>query len=110
MADDPIEAQELERAADWRIGKLGADPTDQESGPAASRLQRLADEVRRLRGSPAYAEYIAIVNWLGEFDVQEEFAERAHEYRSRIGVQHFPEDGDAYLRALIAMARDAAGA
>jgi hypothetical protein len=107
---DPIEAAELERAADWRIRKLGENPADEASATAARRLQTLADDVRRLRGLPVYTEYLAILNWLGEFDVTEDFAERAHDYRSRIGVEHFPENGEAYLRALIALAKDTAGA
>jgi hypothetical protein len=110
MADDPIEAQELERAADWRIGKLGADPADRKSAAATKLLQKLADDLRRMREAPAYIEYLAILNWLGEFDVLEEFAERANAYRSRIGVEEFPESGEAYLRALIALAKDVAGA
>jgi hypothetical protein len=109
MADDPIEAEELERAADWRVRKLGDDPRDAQSAAAVRLLQKLADDLRGLRGSPAYTEYLAILNWLGEFDVTEEFAERANAYRSRIGVEHFPENGEAYLRALIALARDTAG-
>lgn len=116
MADDPIEAEELERAADWRVRKVGEDPADAQSAAAAKFLQRLADDVRGLaddvrglRGSPAYTEYLAILNWLGEFDVMDDFAERANEYRSRIGVEHFPENGEAYLRALIAMAREVSG-
>jgi len=108
--DDPIEAVELDRAADWRIRKVGEDPSDRQSAAAAKLLSRLADDVRRLRGSPAYTEYLAILNWLGEFDVIEDFAERANEYRARIGVAHFPENGEAYLRALTALAKDAAGA
>jgi hypothetical protein len=107
--DDPIEAIELERAADRRIRKLGENPADAESARAADLLYRLADDVRRLRGSPAYTEYLAILNWLGEFDVVEEFAERAAAYRAAIGVLHFPDDGEAYLRALIALAKDTAG-
>ena len=109
MADDPIEVEELERAADWRIRKAGEDPTDAQSAAAAKLLQHLADDLRGLRSSPAYTEYLAILNWLGEFDVTEEFAERANAYRSRIGVEQFPENGEAYLRALIALAKDAAG-
>jgi hypothetical protein len=110
MADGPIEAEELARAADWRIRKHGEDPRDAQSASAARLLHKLADEVRGLRGSPAYTEYLAILNWLGEFDVVEEFAERANAYRSRIGVEHFPENGEAYLRALSALARETAGA
>jgi hypothetical protein len=109
MDDGPIEAEELERAADWRIRKLGDNPTDTQSAAAARLLQRLADDLRGLRGSPAYTEYLAILNWLGEFDVTEEFTERANAYRSRIGVKNFPENGEAYLRALIALAGDVAG-
>jgi hypothetical protein len=110
MGDDTIEAGELERAADWRLRKFGENPQDAQSAAAARLLQKLADEVRGSRGSPSYAEYLAILNWLGEFDVMEEFSERANEYRSRIGIEHFPENGEAYLRALIALAREVAGA
>lgn len=110
MTFDPIEAIDLERAADWRIKKLGENPSDQESAAAARLLQGLADDIRRLTGAPAYVEYLAILNWLGEFDVLEDFAERANDYRARIGVDHFPQDGDAYLRALIVLAKDTAGA
>ena len=108
--EDPIEAAELERAADWRIRKVGEDPSDEQSATAAKLLQKLADDVRGLGGSPVYAEYAAILNWLGEFDVMEDFAERAEGYRARIGIEYFPESGDAYLRALITLARDTAGA
>jgi hypothetical protein len=108
--DDPIEAGELERAAEWRIRKLGEDPSDEDSARASKLLQKLADEVRGLQGSPVYTEYLAILNWLGEFDVTEDFVARAHDYRTRIGVEHFPESGKAYLRALTALARDTAGA
>ena len=106
---DPIEVTDLERIADWRIKKLGANPDDAESAAAAKLLQTLADEVRRLPGSPAYVEYLAILNWLGEFDVMEDFAERANEYRARIGGDHFPRSGEDYLRALIELAKDTAG-
>ena len=109
MPDDPIEAEELERAASWRIRKVGNDPGDIRSAAAAQLLSRLAEEVRRLRGSAAYTEYLAILNWLGEFDVMEDFAERANAYRMRIGIEDFPEDGEAYLRALTALAKETAG-
>ena len=107
--DDPLELTDLERAADWRIRKLGKNPSDRENAAAAKLLQRLADDVRGLPGSPAYVEYLAILNWLGEFDVMEDFAERATEYRARIGVDHFPQNGDEYLRALIELAKGTAG-
>ena len=108
--NDPFEAVELERAADWRIKKFGADLGDVQSAAAAKLLQKLADDVRQLPSSPSGIEYQAILNWLGEFDVMEEFAERAFDYRLRISVDHFPESGEAYLRALIDLAKDTAGA
>ena len=77
--------------------------------PAAKLLQKLADDVRQLRGSPADIEYQAILNWLGEFDVMEDFAERSSDYRLRIGVDHFPADDEAYLRTLIDLAKEIAG-
>jgi hypothetical protein len=107
---DPTEAGELEQAADWRIRKLGENAFDEVSANAATLLQTLANEVRGLVGSPVYTEYLAILNWLGEFDVMEDFAERAHDYRMGIGVEHFPENGGAYLGALIALAKETAGA
>jgi hypothetical protein len=107
--NDPIEALDLERVADWRIKKLGENPSERLYAAAAKLLQTLADDVRRLPGSPAYVEYLAILNWLGEFDVMDDFAERANEYRTRIGVDRFPQNGDDYLRALIALAKDTAG-
>jgi hypothetical protein len=107
--NDPIEAVELERCADWRIKKLGENPLDRESAAAATLLQNLADDVRRRHGSPAYVEYLAILNWLGEFDVMDDLAERANEYRARIGIDHFPQNGEDYLRALILLAKDIAG-
>lgn len=110
MSDrEPIEAAELERAADWRIKQFGENPADRRSAAAAKLLSKLAEDVRRLPGSPAYTEYLAILNWLGEFDVIEDFAGRANAYRAGIGVEHFPQNGDAYLRALIALAKDTAG-
>lgn len=59
------------------------EPGDTETAAAAKLLQRLADDLRRSPGSAANTEYTAILNWLGEFDVMEEFAERALEYRMR---------------------------
>ena len=107
---DPQEAIELERTADWRIRKLGANPDDQESETAAKLLQKLADDVRGLTGSAAYKEYQAICGWLDEFDGMAELAEYAQDYRARIGVDHFPANGEEYLRVLTGFAKDTFGA
>ena len=105
-SDDPAEAEELERAAEWRLRKVDADPTDRQSAAAAALLARLAADLRRLRGSPLQAEYAALCNWLGESDGITDFAQRAHEYRCGIGVAHTPATAEAYLRALIALAKE----
>jgi hypothetical protein len=111
MAENDIpEAIELERAADWRIRKLGGNPADAESARAAALLQKLADDLRALAGSAAYKEYQAICGWLHEFDGMAELSEYAHDYHTRIGVDQFPADGEAYLRVLIGFAKDIFGA
>jgi len=108
--NDPHEAIELERAADWRIKKLGENSDDAESAAAAKLLQQLADDVRGLTGSAAYREYQAICGWLDEFDGMAELAEYAQDYRARIGVDRFPTNGEEYLRVLIGFAKDTFGA
>jgi hypothetical protein len=108
--DDPLEAIELERAADWRIRKLGENPADAESATAAKLLQNLADDLRRLTKSPAYTEYLAICGWLDEFDGMAELSQYAHDYRMRIGVDRFPASGEDYLHVLIGFAKDTFGA
>jgi hypothetical protein len=109
-APDLLEAVELERAADWRIKKLGENPADSESAGAAKLLQKLADDLRTLAGSGPYKEYQAICGWLDEFDGMAELSEYAHAYRMRIGVDQFPADGEAYLRVLIGFAKETFGA
>ena len=106
---DLLEVAELERAADWRIKKLGENPDDAESAAAAKLLQQLADDLRGLAASAAYKEYQAICGWLDEFDGMAELAEYAQDYRVRIGVDRFPPSGEAYLRVLIGFAKDTFG-
>ena len=111
MADnDPLEAIELERTADWRIKKLGENPGDADSARAAKLLQKLADDLRGLSGSPAYREYQAICGWLDEFDGMAELGEYAQDYRARIGIDKFPVDGEEYLHVLIGFAKETFGA
>jgi len=105
MNDDPPEVQDLERAAEWRLSRVDLDPHDSKSAEAAALLQRLANELRPLQGSSLYRELGAICNWLAESDDISDFAQRAHDYRQRIGVDVWPESGEAYLRALLDMAK-----
>ena len=107
--EDPFEAEQLERAAEWRLRKVDEDPADAKSAAAAALLEKLAEDVRRLRGSPLFQEYRAICNWLGESDGIADFMEMANDYRARIGVDRWPENGEAYLRALIDLAKQTFG-
>jgi len=106
---DLLEAVELEHTADWRIRKLGENPADSHGAAAAKLLQKLADDVGSLAGSPVYREYQAICAWLDEFDGMAELSEYAHDYRARIGIDRFPADGEDYLRVLIGFAKDTFG-
>ena len=105
--DDFPEAEELERAAAWRLRK--ADEGDRGSAVAAERLQAIADDLRAQGTTPLVAEYRCICNWLAESDGIEDFNHFAHEYRIGIGFSHTPEDSDAYIRALIKLSKDVFG-
>jgi hypothetical protein len=107
---DQFEVEELHRAAEWRLRQADADPADARSADAARQLERLAAELPRLRGTPLFQEYVAICNWLGESDGIADFSLLANDYRRRIGFDHAPADGEAYLRALIELAKQASGA
>lgn len=107
-ADLP-EAVQLERAAEWRMRKVDADPSDTASLRAARQLEQLAAEVRRLRGSALFTEYMAICNWLAESDDISEFQMRAEYFRERLGFGTWADTGESYLRVLIELARESAG-
>jgi hypothetical protein len=108
--DDLFEVEELQHVADWRLRKVDEDSSDEKSAAAARQLAMLAEDVRRLRGSPLFQEYLAICNWLGESDGIADFSLSAHDYRARIGFDRSPANGEAYLRALIDLAKQASGA
>jgi len=110
MSDvDLFEVEQLERAAEWRLRQVDENPADERSAAAARQLEKLAEDVRGLRGSPLFGEYSAICNWLGESDGIADFMELANDYRARIGFDRWPEDGEAYLRALIDLAKQTFG-
>lgn len=101
------EAEELERAAAWRLRK--ADDGDRDSAAAAERLQAIADDLRAHGTTPLVAEYRCICNWLAESEGIEDFNHFSHEYRIGIFVTHTPATGDEYIRALIKLAKDVFG-
>lgn len=105
MADELQEVEELEHAAEWRMRLVDQNPADATSLAAARLLENLAGELRQMHDPAPWAELRAICNWLGESDMISDFAEAAQEYRTGIGVDHFPADGRAYLEALTKIAR-----
>ena len=112
MSDDTAdmpEATELEKAAAWRMRKVDADPSDTASLNAARQLEKLAGELRALRGSPNHAEFQCMRNWLGESDTESDLAMRIEYFNQRLGFGTWAEDGEGYLRAMLEMARETAG-
>jgi len=106
-ANDPAEVAELEAAAEWRLRQVDADPNDVWSAAAAHHLQALAEGLRRRHDSPLLSELHALCGWLAESDNITDFSVRAHELRTRIGIDREVETAEEYLRALIELAKDA---
>jgi len=104
------EAEALERTAEWRLRKVDADPNDERSREAAVLLEKLAEDVRGLNGSAVFREYVAICNWLGESGEIADFMDMANDYRTRIGVDRHPMNGEVYIRELVALAKRTFGA
>src|SRR4051794_35408440 len=105
MIPETTEIEELERAAEWRLRCVDADPGDTTSATAAILLQHLADDLRRKNYGELWTELRAITNWLAESDAISDYAEFALGYRTRIGALEHPTDGADYLRALLAIAQ-----
>jgi hypothetical protein len=108
MEDSP-EASELERVAEWRLRKVDAKPSDEQSAKAARQLRKLADDLRRAPDAKLLEEYRCVCNWLSESDGISDFVLRAQDYREMIGFGEWAESGDDYLRALIALAQETFG-
>ncbi len=105
--DDLPEIAELEAAAEWRLRQLDADPSDSRSAAAARQLQALADGLRALGGSPLLGELHALCGWLDESDNITGFSLRAHELRTRIGIDRQVETAEDYIRMLVELAKEA---
>jgi hypothetical protein len=109
MDEDLQEAVELERVAEWRLRKVDARPSDEQSAKAARQLQKLADELRRAPNAKLLEEYRCVCNWLSESDGISDFVLRAQDFREMIGFGEWAGTGDDYLRALIAIAQETFG-
>jgi hypothetical protein len=108
LMDEDLSA-ELERVAAWRLRKVDAKPSDEQSAKAARQLQKLADDLRRAPNAKLLEEYRCVCNWLGESDGISDFVLRAQDYREMIAFGEWAETGDDYIRALIGMAQETFG-
>jgi hypothetical protein len=109
MSDDMQEAVELENTAEWRLRKVDANPSDEQSAKAARQLRKLADDLRRYPDAKLLVEYRCVCNWLSESDGISDFALRARDYRDSIGFGEWADSGEDYLRALIGIAQETFG-
>jgi hypothetical protein len=109
MDEDMPEVTELERAADWRLRKADARPSDEQSAKAARQLRKLAADLRRAPNAKLLEEYRCVCNWLSESDGISDFVLRAQDYREMIAFGEWAETGDDYIRALIGLAQETFG-
>src|ERR1700733_4348447 len=109
MDDGIPEAIELERVAEWRLRKVDAKSSDEQSAKAARQLRKLADDLRRAPDAKLLEEYRCVCNWLSESDGISDFVLRAQDFREMIGFGEWAETGDDYMRALIALAQETFG-
>lgn len=109
MDEDLPEAAELERVAEWRLRKVDAKPSDEQSAKAARQLLKLANDLRRAPDPKLLEEYHCVCNWLSESDGISDFVLRAQDFREMIGFGEWAATGDDYLRALIGIAQETFG-
>lgn len=105
---DAPEAMALERAAEWRLRLVDADPSDAASARAAAHLQKLADELRAMPDNAELEKYRALCHWLSSSDLISDLAMAAHRYNASIGFGAWPETALEYMRVLNRMATDLA--
>ena len=98
------EADELDRAADWRLRKV-----DELNAKAARQLQKLAEDLRQRPNAKLLEELHCVCNWLSESDGISDYQLRAGDYRETIGFGEWAATGDDYLRALIHLAHETFG-
>lgn len=103
---DSPEAAALERAAEWRLRLVDADPADKASLAAAAHLEKLAAELRAMPDNKELEQYRALCHWLSASDGIVDLAQAAHRYNQAIGFGEWPETALDYLRVLNRMANE----
>jgi hypothetical protein len=101
---DSPEADALERAAEWRLRLVDADPNDTASATAAKHLQKLATELRAMPDNAELEQYRCLCHWLSSSDAITDLAQAAHRYNAAIGFGEWPGSALDYVRALNRMA------
>lgn len=97
---DSPEAEALERAAEWRLRLVDANPDDLASAAAARHLQKLADALRAMPDNRQLEEYRCLCHWLSSSDGITDLAQAAHRYNATIGFGEWPETAEDYVRVL----------
>ena len=99
-AHESPEADALERAAEWRLRLVDADPNDTASAIAATHLQKLAVELRAMPDNAELEQYRCLCHWLSSSDGITDLAQAAHRYNAAIGFGEWPETALDYVRTL----------
>ena len=105
MTPEPLEIEELESTAEWRLRRVDADAGDTASAAAATMLLRLAEDLRRNDYAQLWAELQSIGNWLESRMRSRITPGSPRNIGLRIGVFDHPANGSDYLRGLLAIAR-----
>ena len=103
------EAAALERAAEWRMRLVDADPSDAASSVAARHLQQLADDLRAMPDNPDIEQYRCLCHWLCSSDGITDLAQAAHRYNAAIGFGEWPATARDYIRVLHRIANQLIG-
>ncbi len=102
---DRDEIERLEATAAWRLRLVDANPDDSASMAAATKIEELVEDLCHNDYAPIWTELQSVCNWLAESDAISDYSDLALDYRNRIGIVENPNNGAAFLQALLAIAR-----
>jgi len=98
----------LSEQANWRREKAAEYPDDKRNEEAAAILERLVEELTKLKGSPTEAELVRVDSLLSvALKGQDEVVSQYDEYHRTIGFSVFPKSAQEYLEDLIKIYREA---
>lgn len=103
MIDLDAYALELEMTAHWQFEKSIEWPDDDRNANAAVLLERLANEVRELKGSPLHNKLNKVWEKIFDYSLA---VEAENEYMRQIGFHAFPASGADFLKSVFAIYAD----